>query len=351
MDGDQPTYSVAGIVGALAFGVGILLAVAEIALRIFMPSWSDFSSERFLQGTDVPGYGRVNIGAPGFVGRFAQNNGDFDVALNINAFGQRNAEPVEAANGRLWAIGDSMTFGWGVEVDQAFGAVLGKLLGQPAYNMASPGTGPCGYQALVQRMPADLRPSGVVVGLVLENDINADQCGARPAADPSPNPLKASENSALYLAKEYLTAESALYNVVVTGAKRLGVVESLLTQWGLVRPPHAKHFWQDDISTAAVEATGDKIAALQAMFPADTPFVVLIVPTRFEIRNGDGNDEALRTRIRAALKQRNVPFVDPIEAIKAMGFDTAHFAHDGHWTASAHSAAAGSLAEWFRSHH
>jgi hypothetical protein len=100
---------------AFAFGILMLLAMSEMIMRVFMPNWQDFSSKRFMRMITVPGHGMVMTGLPRFDGYFSQNNGDFRVNIKINDFGLRNNEQVDKASGRIWAVGDSMTFGWGVE--------------------------------------------------------------------------------------------------------------------------------------------------------------------------------------------------------------------------------------------
>ena len=75
-------------------------------------------------------------------------------------------------------IGDSMTFGWGVEHAEMYSRVLENLLGRPVYNLASPGTDICGYQSMVARMPQSAKPRAVVVGLILENDVREYDCQA-----------------------------------------------------------------------------------------------------------------------------------------------------------------------------
>ena len=164
----------------IAVLVGIVLAgvFAEGALRVAMPHWREFYSGWFIGKAVVPGHGVVNIGKPGFDGYFAQNNGDFRVRITVNDFGLRDPNPVEAAAGRIWIIGDSMSFGWGVEHDRMYSSVIGGALNAPAYNVASPGTDVCGYQALLARMPENAKPRAVIVGLVLENDVHAYDCRA-----------------------------------------------------------------------------------------------------------------------------------------------------------------------------
>jgi len=172
------TPSLKGRLIALILGLVLLLGLSEIVLRVAMPNWRDFYSGWFMTAEYVPNYTRVATGIVGFDGYFAQNNGDFRVRIGINKFGLRNKDPIEDANDRIWVVGDSMTFGWGVEENERYSEVLGKYLGLPTYNIASPGTDVCGYQSLLARMPKTVKPSAVVMGLILENDITNYDCKA-----------------------------------------------------------------------------------------------------------------------------------------------------------------------------
>ena len=170
-----------GIATAIAVGCVLTVLAAEVILRITMPQWREFHSGWFMRVIQVPGHGKLTTGRPGFDGYFAQNNGDFRTRITVNDFGLRDPEPVEAAANRVWFVGDSMTFGWGVEQDEIYSTVAGRLLKTPVYNVASPGTDVCGYQGLVARMPTLVRPRAVVAGLILENDIHPYDCRKKAA--------------------------------------------------------------------------------------------------------------------------------------------------------------------------
>ncbi len=173
---DRPTLL--GMAAAIAIGCGLLVFAAEGVLRVVMPHWQEFYSGRFMHVVQVPEHGLVTTGRPGFDGYFSQNNGDFRVRLQINDFGFRNPDPVNKADGRIWFIGDSMAFGWGVEQNEMYSSVAGALLNAPTYNVASPGTNVCGYQALLARTLKHASPRAVIVGLILENDIGDYDCRA-----------------------------------------------------------------------------------------------------------------------------------------------------------------------------
>ena len=347
---DEPKRTVAGFLIAIALGMAFLLVLSEVLLRFAMPDWRDFHSGRFMRKIVVAGHGVVSTGRPGFDGIFAQNNGDFRVRITVNAFGLRNGEPVEAADGRIWIVGDSMAFGWGVEAGERYSSVIESILGAPTYNVASPGTDVCGYQALVARMPDKLKPSAVIVGLILENDIAAYDCRATARRQEAESEGGIDEgirlDSWLHV-KGAMIRYSALYNFITVALKRIDIVRQALTAIGIIREGHAyRRVIGDDALDGAIGRTADELAALRAMIPKDTPFAVFIAPVRFEIKDGDAFYRNLRLKMGEALGARGLAVIDPFEWFVAAGFGPTHFAHDGHWTALGHGVAATAIAEW-----
>lgn len=338
-----------GVLIALCLGSVFCVALAEIGLRIINPHWQEFYSGRFLESTFVPGYGSVFVGRAGFDGFFSQNNGDFRARIQINAAGLRNPEPVEKADGRNWIIGDSMAFGWGVEWPETYTSVAGRLSGQPIYNVASPGTDVCGYQALVARMPKNVRPRAVVVGLILENDIHAYDC-PRGTGPTSPPTVPQTEDTFWFLnllqIKYALTGSSALYNLITTASKRSDLFSEFLIVTGLIERPHIYRGNFDLVETKKrVSRTIAELVFLKSMFPADTPFTILICPARFEVRDDDPFFAGLRASLKTRLAAAGIDTIDAMPALKKVGFAVGHFAHDGHWSVAGHNVVGKLVAE------
>jgi hypothetical protein len=104
---------------------------------------------------------------------------DFDVEIRINAQGFRD-EPFEARPGtaRIVALGDSLTFGWGVEAAQDFTTRLEELLGADVLNLGVGGYGTDQELLLWERVGRGLEPQ-VVLLTVCANDLEEI---SRPAA-------------------------------------------------------------------------------------------------------------------------------------------------------------------------
>jgi lysophospholipase L1-like esterase len=348
MNTDRAEITVKGRLIALIIGAIVMVIVVEITLRIALPSWRDFYSGNFMRTITVPSYGHVTTGIPGFDGYFAQNNGDFRVHISINKFGLRNPKPITESDNSIWVIGDSMAFGWGVEQVEMYSAVLQKKLGFQTYNVASPGTNVCGYQALLARMPKSLLPRAVVLGLILENDVIAADCQMEvinEIAQSSKATDKPTKIKFLKTLKSRLTKHSALYNFFAISLKRVDFIHRALTKIGIINEVnHFRRPGRGDDFELATAATAKEILRVKQMLSKDTPFVVLIAPGRFEINDGNESYARLRGMMNAALKKLDIEFVDLFNEFAKAGYDATHFAHDGHWSALGHSLAAEKIA-------
>lgn len=346
-DEKNPRVTAKGIVVAVFISLIAGIGLSEVLLRVVMPNWQEFYSGRFMTGVAVPGHSPVMAGRPGFDGYFSQNNGDFRVRLRLNQLGHRNPEPAAAANGQIWAVGDSMTFGWGVERAEMYSEVLEKRLSAPVYNLASPGTDICGYQTMVARMPKDVAPRAVVVGLILENDVRMYDCPAE-AKESVAQRLERPDSGgklSLLAIKQYATQKSAIYNFFAVSLKRVAVVQDFLVRVGFLNKPHAvNNRVAPEQLPALAASTVNELVGLKSMLPAAAPFLVLVVPTRFEIRDDTPLYRDLRRTVLNELARRGISAVDPLPAFKAAGFGPTHFKHDGHWSALGHRIAADAVA-------
>lgn len=339
----KPTFF--GKVFAIIVGLTMLVIIAEILSRNFMPHWKEFRSGSFMTSTPVPGHADVATGVPGYDDYFAQNNGDFRVRITINDFGLRNPDPITKADNRIWVVGDSMTFGWGVEQQQMYSSLIKNVSGQQAYNISSPGTSVCGYQALVDRMPKNLNPTAVIVGLILENDISRYDCTE--FAREQKNTPKFAESISLLRLKRFLTLNCALYNFVSMSLKRIPLVERILVYSGLAAEPHMyRQQLKDDQLDIATTETVSELLKLKKQLPEGTPFAVLVAPARFEIKDANPFYQKLRDKMNTALSRENIPSIDPINGFLKKGFTATHFAHDGHWNALGHEIAATAVNKW-----
>ena len=116
---------------------------------------------------------------------------EFQYHVHVNSLGLRDREfsPERTKTFRIAAIGDSFTYGWGVEIEQTWPKLLEQNLRQTGadvevINMGKPGAGPPFYAELAERAVPMLRPDLVIVG-VLQDDVGESMPdGVAPAPGP-----------------------------------------------------------------------------------------------------------------------------------------------------------------------
>jgi lysophospholipase L1-like esterase len=157
----------------------------EIGLRLFSPVGLP-PTDTFLavwKIDDAPEAGRIAL-VPGVVTRY--RTPEFDVAVRINSRGLREREiGYDRPPGvfRILVLGDSQTFGWGVEADETYPRLVEHRLAAArrrpvqVINAAVPGTGTAHQLYFLQTEGWKYRPDLVILGFFPFNDITDNgQC-------------------------------------------------------------------------------------------------------------------------------------------------------------------------------
>ncbi len=105
---------------------------------------------------------------------------DFDVRVVTNNQGLREPQEVAASHDgkyRIVVVGDSMTFGWGVESDESYPRVAETLLREKygitnveVINMGKPGANPNEYLRFIRQYASQFNPDLIVLGFLIGND-------------------------------------------------------------------------------------------------------------------------------------------------------------------------------------
>jgi lysophospholipase L1-like esterase len=103
---------------------------------------------------------------------------EFSYQVRINNLGFRDRDFAARKSGakRVLVIGDSFTYGWGVDADRSWPKVMERELRKGGLqievaNLGSPGAGPAEYAALAARAIPVLQPDLVVVAMLQADDL------------------------------------------------------------------------------------------------------------------------------------------------------------------------------------
>jgi len=123
---------------------------------------------------------------------------EFAYTATINSLGLREREIPREHDGsyRICAIGDSYTYGWGVEQEDTWlreleRGLTARGLEVQTINLGKPGSGPPFYSELAERTIPILQPDLLIVGVLLGNDVAS--AGGEDTPDLSQSALTISE--------------------------------------------------------------------------------------------------------------------------------------------------------------
>lgn len=326
-----------------AFATGLALAGAELALRLLVPAeigtpTTDGDGFSFFAYDPELGWDLV----PGTADRTRSD--EFDVEVKINGQRMRSDREISpvALPGvrRLALIGDSFSFGQGVEVHEGFGERLAEALPNvELLNLAVTGYGTDQQLMKLEAQGWAFAPDLVLLGLfegdVFRND-KLTQLGY-----PKPRYVLG-ENGRLVLdnvpvprapAAPGLLAGSRV--AAIAGKPARSLVEHL--GWGASWP--------------VTEAILARLAAVCK--ERGVPLAVVVIPKDQAVL-GSGLRRALHTRtlglVGEMLDRLEVPYLDLTAAlaaaIQSQPGTALYFPRDGHWTPAGHAVAAHALASW-----
>lgn len=367
---------------ARRLGCGLLLAVCatavalvlgEIGVRFFVP-------QPLLRDPDafVPD---ARLGArlkPGFEDTVVTT--EFTSTWSINDDGHRGprAGPKQADRLRIVAVGDSFTFGYGVEEEQAWPRRLETLLaagggdGPEVVNLGVGGYGTWEEARLLEQERGRLAPDLALVAFYVGNDPldNRRWYPPVPVAVPGGSPIPTAMPDATERLKRWLGGRLHLYNLLATRG------DELLVRTGL---RHLTYPFEIDVLrapppesvVAAWEATGAGFRLLTHLQDAGLAIRVVLIPMKHQVDDafwqrltaqyeriaGARAVRALdRTRpqriVEDLLLDANLDAFDLLAGLREaaqQSEEPLYWARDQHWTAAGHEAAARLIAARLRS--
>lgn len=159
----------------VALGSSLALLLAEAGARVYGATFRGDAAGAFLQYDERIGWSN----RPGFVGRHRTEN--FDVSVHVDGVGCRvagSSNGVPSFDQAVLMMGDSTTFGWGVEEPQTFAAHLRTRLEAPVHNLGVSGLGTDQQLLQLRDVLARSRPRAVVVTFTPNDVLEVTQ--ARP---------------------------------------------------------------------------------------------------------------------------------------------------------------------------
>lgn len=354
----------------------MLLVLLEIGLRVFAPQIVPPLGGLFV-ADPATGYRlKPNVQVPF---RFAEGS----TVFVTNDQGLREAAhlgPPAPDHPRLLNLGDSFTFGMGVNADQAFPALLGgvPLAGGPAesVNAGVFGYGTDNEAAWLRTYGWELQPRVVLLGFFVGNDVKDTMLGMDKTTVDAEGRLIATDTS-----KQAMQgAEAAESDTAQTGGGLKGWFENnshaylfLRNIWAGLRPVKPRAPTVFDAASfflkaepSDITAGWDKTLGVLDTMRADVQahgaqLVVVAIPAREQVQDkswremqaqfGLREDQLQRdlpqTHLAAWAARTGTPYLDLLPAMRAAGQTQAlYFRTDRHWTVAGHALAAKGIKDY-----
>lgn len=350
------------LVGGIATG----LLAGELAIRVLSPqSVLTIPSDLYvLESSDSYGL------RPGFRGTVT-NRTEFSHSVSINSAGLRGPEVDRFDSARrILALGDSLAFGLGVEVEETFIHQLAELLQADGFratplNAGVPGYGIPDSVARFSRLGAELRPDLVILAVYMGNDL---QDAAEPKAGIRGGLIRRGNQARSMGWMDWLYYHSHLY-VLLKSAVPVGVYEELRARLGLSKSHRAQRLVREmeiyrtptsalverglaasrRALTRLVDLAQERRARLAAVF---VPAIVQIDPelwrrslNNLQLDPESYDVEAPNRLLEELFSTHGVPALDLTQRMRAeQGKNNSlYFPADRHWTAGGHRLAAAQL--------
>ncbi len=321
------------VTAGLLLGAGAL----EAGVRIIMPQYSPANEIRFVFDKTR----NVFSGPRSREMRQTKNTGDYDVSVRFNSAGFRDSKEIEDVKFEDWiVVGDSFSFGWGVDESRRFGDLLDRAIGAQVFNLAAPGN-IRHYEMLLNYADSQgADTSRVVIGLCVENDVidyDAERADMMRVIDAPP----------LVNLKRVLGNASAAWRAFTAVVHSTRWARDGATSLGAIAPGGLPELTPQ--SLAQVESTVEQLKRLAT----GRQLVVLIIPSRqVYVDDTRAGARATHQSLVKALKAADINVVDPLIEFdrSADPLHDFHFRHDGHWNKHGHRVAAGVLVNAIENH-
>ena len=330
----------------LTITITLCIVALEWGVRIILPAYDPSGHIKFTRSPNG-----VTLARDRGALRQIKNTGDYNVIVNINEFGFRDKKLVsKAREDDVYVVGDSYSFGWGVEEGARYSDQFEKeLKGQKVYNI-SISTDFNGYLELIHYAEKlGGRAKHLIVGVCMENDLRIYGMQINKHKNEElirPTQHTTSFNDWILSSKHYLSDKSAAYFLITSFIHQSQVLRGFAVKLGMITP-NLDGVPQTVFDQSVVESSANR---LKELFEGKDG-VVLIIPSR-SLWVGRDSQRRIATKIHeefvAAVRNRGLSVIDPRFDMETGGNPMRyHFVHDGHWTAMGHELAAKMLKRYF----
>ena len=259
------------------------------------------------------------------------NRGDYNVTVKFNELGLRDRRDLRNAKETSFiTVGDSFTFGFGVEEDERFSNLLLENYKLDIYNVAIPNN-LYGYEALIKYSEY---LGGISKNLILVICMENDLFKKKEIIENNNTSFRKFNSRILKSPKRILTNNSAIYFATSSAIHKNKLVKNVFIKLGIIEPILESQI----LANYELKKTAEFIKKISREYNS----YIVVIPSRY---NWTGEYTFIeKTRKEHALfveilKEKNLKVIDlrnNFENNAANPLDEFHFKFDGHWNKKGH---------------
>jgi hypothetical protein len=324
-----------------------IVFLLEISVRIFVPNLKPI--QEIITPVSPDAERLLPFLRPHYEARLTTS--EYVMSMKHNSLGFRDSEHLKKrseAITRVVIIGDSFTYGWGVDQDQTYPALLQPLLdgaGDRQYeilNMGIPDTGTVEARQIAQ-VAMTFDPQIIVLAMLLEdrwavngNDLvdNARQPQGEQASTAGRQPSAGVPTSI----HNFLAGNSALYAYIMTRVGHIMRRQAI----GMRKNQNRQELdaaWE--LTTGLLAELNDRAKA------ANVTFAVMRCPFYFDAQRGE--PDRISRRLAELGHDLEIPVLDLLPGIQQLDTGSLYHQRDGHWTPAGNEAAAAIITPFIHS--
>ena len=259
------------------------------------------------------------------------NRGDYNVKVEFNELGLRDRRDLrEAKENSFIIVGDSFTFGFGVEEDDRFSNLLLTNYKIDNYNVAIPND-LYGYEALIKYSEyLGAKSNNLILGICMENDLFKNE----KISENKKISLRKFNSNILKSSKKILLNNSAIYFASSSAIHKNKFIKNIFIKLGFI-----EQILESQISSNyELNKSADFIKKISKKYNS----YIVIIPSRYNWYGEYSFIEKTRKEhslFVKLLREKNLKVIDlrnNFEKKSANPLDEFHFKFDGHWNKKGH---------------
>ncbi len=287
----------------------------------------------------------------------------YTVKTNSEGFRDKDFSAQNIKNGLIFSVGDSMTFGQGVELEETFSNILEKELALPVFNLGVNGFTTFQEYRLFEKYFKKYPPNTVILNIYFGNDIAENSGIINRTIDKRPVQKNRHDATTFEKIKTFFRETLGLHSYMFFAQR----FDNLMIKLNFKAPLRLNTFTiklfdqtslDDKELIMGYEKTFNYILKFKELAQKNNVnLLVVLMSPRFQVRDSEWKNaqnkyefggrvlvrDLPNKQFRQFFEKESIKYIDLYEPFKAASDGTLYYNYDGHWTAKGHRLAANEI--------